>query len=358
MTIDQQDAPARDFSGSLLTRRAALALAGAALATGPAQAAPPRGPGVIRLPATVTPSELRGLSATGKTYWASGSKGWLVRGKGARLEAVRAAGFEALDFRGLHAFSDTHVLAMSAGPGEASQLWRTTDGGETWARPFANSDPNGFWDTLTFVDKRRGFILGDPTEGRFTVLYTDNAGETWTRLPPDAVPPAHDGEGAFAASNGCLAVGPKGLVAFCTGGGGWARVYLSRDGGRYFHPLDTPIRADAPSRGAFAVAFGGNGALWVCGGDYKEPAAAGVNLAWLAPNSRTFQAVAAPPGYLSGLAVRGSTVLATGLAGSIVAVDGQTFERVSTTPFNTARLINARKGLLCGPKGSIGLWEA
>lgn len=358
MTIDQHGAPLGDFSGSRLTRRAALALTGAAFATGPALAAAPRGPGVIRLPATVTSSELRGLSVTGKTYWASGSKGWLVRGKGARLEAVRAAGFDALDFRGLHAFSDRHVLAMSAGPGGASQLWRTTDGGETWARLFANSDPNGFWDTLTFVDKRRGFILGDPTEGRFTVLYTGDAGETWTRLPSDAVPPANDGEGAFAASNGCLAVGPGGRVAFCTGGAGWAKVYLSLDGGRYFHPLDTPIRADAPSRGAFAVAFGRDGALWVCGGDYKEPAAAGVNLAWLAPNSRTFQAVDAPAGYLSSVAVKGATVLATGLAGSIAAVDGRSFERVSTTPFNTARLINARKGLLCGPKGSVGLWEA
>lgn len=338
-----------------MNRRDFIAAGASALAAGPALAG--QGPGVIRLPATVADSELRGLSISGKTYWASGSHGWLVRGRGARLEAVRAVGSEGLDLRGLHAFDARHVLAMSAGPGEASQLWRTRDGGQRWERLFANPDPRGFWDTLAFVDKRRGFILGDPTEGRFTVLYTDDAGETWARLPKDAVPPANDGEGAFAASNGCLATGPGRQVAFCTGGGGRARVYLSRDGGRYFHPLDTPIAADAPSRGAFALAFGPRGALWVCGGDYKAPDAPGVNLAWLAPGGRTFQAVDAPAGYLSGIAVRGRTVLATGLRGTIASLDSQTFARVSASPFNTARLIGPRAGVLAGPKGAIGLWR-
>jgi photosystem II stability/assembly factor-like uncharacterized protein len=101
------------------------------------------------------------------------------------------------------------------------------------------------------------------------VLYTADGGETWARLPAEGVPPAAEGEGAFAASNGCIAIGRRGQVAFCTGGAGVARVYLSRGGGGVFVALDTPIPADAPSRGAFAVAFGKHGELWVCGGDYK-----------------------------------------------------------------------------------------
>ncbi|MET3667050.1 photosystem II stability/assembly factor-like uncharacterized protein [Caulobacter sp. 1776] len=314
--------------------------------------------GGIRMPASVADSELRGLSPTGgKTWWASGSKGWIIRGKDERQDPIRIVGAETLDFRGLHAFDDDHVLAMSAGPGEASQLWRTRDGGKTWKRLSANLDPKGFWDSIVFLDNKRGYILGDPTQGRFTVLYTADGGESWTRLPDKGLPPAADGEGAFAASNGCIAVNHRGQVAFCTGGAGKARVYLSRGGGGVFVALDTPILADAPSKGAFAIAFDKGGALWVCGGDYKTPKAEGVNLARLDPSRVTFDAVAAPAGYLSSISIQGDTVMATGLSGTIVSRRGGAFQRVSAAPMNSVRLTLRRSAVLCGPKGSIGLWR-
>lgn len=338
------------------TRRGVIAGA-AVLASGPAIAG--SGPGGIVMPASVADSELRGLSPTGgKSYWASGSKGWLIRGKGERQDAMRIVGAEGLDFRGLHAFDDNHLLAMSAGPGSASQLWRTKDGGKTWKRIFTNHDPDGFWDSIAFVDRKRGFILGDPTQGRFTVLYTANGGESWSRLKDQGVPPAAPNEGAFAASNGCVAIGRRGQVAFCTGGAGRARVYLSRGGGGVFVAIDTPILADAASKGAFAVAFGKDNALWVCGGDYKNPAAKGVNLARLEPGRVTFEPVEAPSGYLSSVSVDGSTVMATGLAGTIVSRKGGAFERISPAPMNAVRLTSETSGVLCGPGGSIGLWRS
>lgn len=341
-----------------MNRRDVILAGAAALASTAVPAFAGQALGGIRMPASETDSELRGLSPTGgKTYWASGSKGWIIRGKDERQDAMRIVGAEGLDFRGLHAFSDDHVLAMSAGPGDASQLWRTTDGGKHWAQVAVNRDLNGFWDSIAFVDARRGFILGDPTEGRFTVLYTADGGKTWARLPPEGVPPAADGEGAFAASNGCVAIGRRGQVAFCTGGAGKARVYFSQGGGGVFVALDTPILADAPSKGAFAVAFGKRGDLWVCGGDYKNPRGPGVNLARLAPGSLTFEPVAAPPGYLSGVSVKGSTVMATGLAGTILSRDGAPFERVSEAPMNTVRLTSKKTGVLCGPNGTVGLWR-
>lgn len=341
-----------------MNRRDVILAGAAAVASTAAPAFAGQALGGIRIPASATDSELRGLSPTGgKSYWASGSKGWIIRGKDERQDAMRIVGAEGLDFRGLHAFSDDHVLAMSAGPGDASQLWRTTDGGKHWAQVAVNRDPNGFWDSIAFVDGRRGFILGDPTEGRFTVLYTADAGKSWARLPPEGVPPAADGEGAFAASNGCVAIGRHGQVAFCTGGAGKARVYLSLGGGGVFVALDTPIPADAPSKGAFAVAFGKRGELWVCGGDYKDPTASGVNLAWLPQGSLAFQPVAAPAGYLSGVSVEGETVMATGLAGTIVARDGRHFERVSQAPMNSVRLTSKKTAVLCGPKGTVGLWR-
>jgi photosystem II stability/assembly factor-like uncharacterized protein len=335
-----------------------LVTAGAlTLIVGPALAGD--GLGGIVMPASPVDSELRGLSATGgKSYWASGSKGWLIRGKGERQDPMRIIGAEDLDFRGLHAFDDNHLLAMSAGPGGASQLWRTKDGGKTWKRIAANQDPNGFWDSIAFVDSRRGFILADPTQGRFTVLYTANGGETWARLPDRGVPPAADNEGAFAASNGCVAIGKRGQVAFCTGGAGKARVFFSRGGGGVFVAAETPILADAPSKGAFAVAFAKDHSLWVCGGDYKNPKAGGVNLARMAPGRVSFEPVAAPPGYLSSVDAHGDTVIATGLAGTIISRKGRPFERISPAPMNSVRLTSEKSAVLCGPKGSIGLWRA
>lgn len=337
------------------SRRDFIAAAAALTAT-PALGA--HGLGGMVMPASVVDSELRGLSPTGgKTYWASGSKGWLIRGRGERQDPIRIIGAEDLDFRGLHAFDDDHVVAMSAGSAGSSQLWRTKDGGKTWRRIAANTDPQGFWDSIAFVDRKRGFILGDPTQGRFTVLYTADGGETWSRLPDKGVPPAAPDESAFAASNGCVAVGKRGQVAFCTGGAGKARVFLSRGGGGVFVATDTPILADAPSRGAFAVAYGKDNALWVCGGDYKNPKVAGVNLARLDPGRVSFEPVAAPAGYLSSIDVRGSTVIATGLAGTIVSRKGGAFQRISSAPMNSVRLTSEKSAVLCGPRGAIGLWR-
>lgn len=340
------------------TRRDAVLGALTALAAAPALAQGGAPGGTITPLPSAGDSELRGLSLTGGDFWASGSKGMVVRGRGKRVEPVAVPGAEALDFRGLHAFDGSNVLAMSAGPGGASQLWRTRDGGKRWARVAANDDPAGFWDTLTFIDRKRGFILGDPTQGRFTVLATQDGGETWARLPLSAVPTAAEGEGAFAASNGCLAIGPKGEIAFASGGARWGRVYLSRDGGQTFKIFETPIPGGTPSAGVFALAFGEGGDLWACGGDYKVPNAPGVNLAWLAAGGGGFQAVPAPPGYLSGLDVAGETVVATGLTGTLVSPDGLRFARVSSTPFNSVRLSGRRAGVLVGPKGAIAAWKA
>jgi photosystem II stability/assembly factor-like uncharacterized protein len=251
----------------LSPRRRDVILGGTALAT--SASATDRGAGHISLLEPGAVSELRGLSLVPGAYWASGSKGVLYRGGRHRaLEVIRPAG-GTLDFRGLHAFDANHVLAMSAGPGDASQLWRSRDAGRTWTVELVNADPEGFWDALVFADDHRtGFILGDPTDGRFTLLITRDGGATWARAADSAIPLAAPSEAAFAASNGCLALGPRGQLAFCTGGAGRGRVYLSRDGGgRLFQVFDTPIAADGPTRGAFALAFGRSGELWVCGGD-------------------------------------------------------------------------------------------
>ena len=128
-----------------------------------------------------------------------------------------------------------------------SRLFRTTDGGATWTVVLANPDPAGFLDAIAFRDARRGLVLGDPVDGRFALLRTDDGGDSWERVGPDAMPPALPGEAAFAASGSCLVVLGDDHAWFCTGGGaGRPRLPLGRRRPSWTaHPL--PIPAGSPS---------------------------------------------------------------------------------------------------------------
>ena len=96
---------------------------------------------------------------------------------------------------------------MSAGPGDQSRIYHTADAGQHWQLQFTNANPKAFFDSMVFWDPTHGIVLGDPIPDetgklKFELLIT-NDGQTWTQLPPAQLPPALEGEGAFAASNTC-----------------------------------------------------------------------------------------------------------------------------------------------------------
>src|SRR5436305_8731226 len=84
-------------------------------------------------------ADFRGLCAvSAKVAWVSGTQGtyarttdggnnWLV---GTVPEAAK------LDFRDVKAFGDNTAYLLSAGPGEASRIYKTVDGGKTWKLQF------------------------------------------------------------------------------------------------------------------------------------------------------------------------------------------------------------------------------
>ena len=99
-----------------------------------------------------------------------------------------------------------------------SRIYKTNDGGATWTLQYTNRDPKGFLDALAFWDAEHGLALGDPVDGRFAILTTDDGGKSWEPIPPEGMPPALPGEGAFAASGTCLVVQGEGHAWFGTGG--------------------------------------------------------------------------------------------------------------------------------------------
>src|SRR5580698_3764242 len=160
-----------------------------------------------------TTEDLRGASTVSQTIaWASGTHGTylLTTDAGRNWTPAQVPDAAALDFRAVVAFSASEAFLMSAGPGDQSRIYHTADAGGHWQLQFTNTNPKGFFDSMVFWDPTHGIVLGDPIPDesgklKFELLITTD-GQTWTHIPPAQIPPAIEGEGAFAASNTSLAI--------------------------------------------------------------------------------------------------------------------------------------------------------
>jgi len=267
-----------------------------------------------------TTESLRGVSVVSREIaWASGTHGTYLRTTdgGHVWTPAQVPGAEALDFRAVVAFSAEEAFLMSAGPGEQSRIYHTTDIGRHWQLEYTNTNPKGFFDSMVFWDRTHGVVLGDPIADesgklKFELLIT-NDGQTWTHIPPSTLPAA-EGEGAFAASNSCLAILSSGVpwksdasaprpetnkdgasapaapdpnIWFATGGK-VARVFHSADRGQTWEVFDTPIAHGADSTGIFSIAFLDATHGVIAGGDYKHPDQNGPNLAFTNDGGKTW----------------------------------------------------------------------
>ncbi len=264
----------------------------------------------------VTTESFRGVSAVSRDIaWISGTHGTYLRTIDAGRNWIpdQVPGAEALDFRAVVAFSADEAFLMSAGPGDQSRIYHTTDIGRHWQLQFTNTNPKGFFDSMVFWDRTHGIALGDPIPDekgqlKFELLMT-NDGQTWTQIPPSQLPPAVEGEGAFAASNTSLAIltdreghdfsravsapekigasAPEGNIWFATGGK-VSRVFHSPDRGKTWQVFDTPIIHGPDSAGIFSIAFRDPLHGVIAGGDYKHPDQDGPNLAFTSDGGQTW----------------------------------------------------------------------
>jgi len=244
-----------------------------------------------------TTEALRGISAVSQQIaWASGTHGTYVRTtSGGRIWIpAQVPNATTLDFRGVVAFSADEAFLMSAGPGDQSRIYHTFDAGQHWQLQFTNTNPKGFFDSIAFWDHTHGIVLGDPIPDetgklKFELMITDD-GQNWTPIPPSQRPPALEGEGAFAASNTCLAIlpVPGDLNIWFATGGKVARVFHSTDRGRTWQVFDSPITHGPDSAGIFSIAFRDANHGVIAGGDYKHPDQDGPNLAFTADGGKSW----------------------------------------------------------------------
>ena len=265
-----------------------------------------------------TTESLRGVSAVSRLVaWASGTHGTYLRtiDGGGTWTPAQVPDATALDFRAVVAFSADEAFLMSAGPGDQSRIYYTNDAGKHWQLQFTNNNPKGFFDSMAFWDPQHGVVLGDPIPDesgklKFELLTTDD-GQNWHQLPPSQLPEAVEAEGAFAASNSCIAIlhspsvilsgavaqakegasapaEPDANIWFATGGK-VARVFHSPDRGQTWQVFNTPILHGPESAGIFSIAFRDAQNGVIAGGDYKHPRDDGPNLAFTADGGKTWK---------------------------------------------------------------------
>jgi len=301
---------------------------------------------------------LRGISAVSdRVAWASGAGGTVLRtvDGGATWERKPIPDAEQLDIRDIDAMSPMVAYALSIGPGEASRIYKTRDGGTHWDLQFANTHPKIFLDAMAFWDADRGIAFSDSVDGQFVVLKTTNGGRTWERVAADRLPPAVPGEGAFAASGTNVATSGGNLAWIGTTAG---RVLRTTDAGRTWAIAGTPIRT-GDSAGIFSIAFRDARHGVIVGGDYKKERDASENAAVTSDGGVTWSLVKdhGLSGYRSVVAwIPGAThLLALGPSGGDISQDGgTTWAPLTGEGFDTLSLApRSRAAWVAGDRGRI-----
>jgi photosystem II stability/assembly factor-like uncharacterized protein len=291
--------------------------------------------------------------------WASGLGGTftVTLDGGATWKPGVVPGAETLEFRDVAAASATSATLLASGPGPASRIYHTEDGGATWTLQQQNQDPKGFYDCLATFAGGQALVMTDSVDGRLPVLATTD-GKTWSDIG-DRLPAAQPGEAAFAASGTCIAALGGQLAWIATGGGARARVLYTIDGGASWRSASTPILQGSETSGGTSIAFRDAEHGVLGGGDIRALTAPAQNFARSRDGGRSWQlGTATPfPGPIFGLAYAGATtvVVATGPSGSAVSMDeGQTWSLLAgAKDFWAVGFASARRGWLVGTDGRV-----
>lgn len=306
-----------------------------------------------------TDADFRGLAVVNdKVAWVSGTKGTFGRTTdgGKTWTAGTLPGADKLDFRDIEAFGESTAYLMSAGPGDASRIYKTADAGRTWTLQFTNPEKDGFFDSIAFWDDKSGLALSDPVKGRFYLVATADGGATWKPLDAQ-LPPALPTEGAFAASGTCLVTHGEADVWFATGGAKAARVFHSTDRGKTWTVAETPVAAGVESAGIFSISVRDTKTLLVVGGDYKKPDGTGANAALSTDGGATWTAVGKNLPFQSGAAWTKDRWVTVGTSGTFQSADGKTWTRLDRENLNAVQFTKAGNGWAVGPKGRIAKFD-
>jgi photosystem II stability/assembly factor-like uncharacterized protein len=210
---------------------------------------------------------LQAISAVNDSVvWVSGHQATFARTlDGGKNWKVFRHPADTLQFRDIHAFDERNIVLMTAGTGSTSRIFTVQDG-IIWTQRYVMDHPDGFLDCIAFWDHQRGVAYGDSVDEFPFILLTENGGKSWNRLNYDGMPKAGKGEGGFAASGSCVNTRPGGTGWIVTGAGGNARVFATRDYGKTWTVIESPM-VKGEAAGHTAVDFVDDKTGFITGGD-------------------------------------------------------------------------------------------
>jgi len=294
--------------------------------------------------------------------WVSGHAGVILRtlDGGRTWTQLAAPGRDSLQFRDVHAVSRDTAYVLSAGPGERSRIYKTSDGGASWQLQFFNRDSSAFYDCFDFWESRHGIAVSDAVAGRLVLITTTDGGATWMPAPPQAIPAADSGEGAFAASGTCLITRRPRYTWIGAGARGVGKLYRSADAGATWTVVTLPLARGSPSSGVMSLAFRDSLTGAALGGDLSAADAFRDNVARTSDGGRTWTLGGRPPFpgavYGSAYAPDGGlpVLVAVGPKGAALSHDdGGTWTALSSHGYWAVAFAGPGRGWMVGPGGRI-----
>ena len=255
--------------------------------------------------------------------WVSGHGATYARtlDGGATWHAAVVPGPDTLQFRDVHAVDAQTAYLLSAGPGDMSRIYKTTDAGQHWALQFTNREAEAFYDCLDFWDAENGLAYSDAVDGRLVIIGTSDGGDTWSHIPRERLPDPRGSEGGFAASGTCLVVHGESHAWIGTGAGDTARVIRTADRGRTWSAVEMPVVSGSASSGIFSLVFVDDRFGMALAGDLSDTASHTDNVAVTEDGGATWVLAAGRPTFTG--AVYGGSRVPGGPRGAFVAAGPQ-----------------------------------
>lgn len=292
--------------------------------------------------------------------WVSGLGGTYARTTdgGETWSAGVVPGGESLQFRDVEAFDEHTAYLLSAGSGDQSRIYKTSNGGVSWTLQFTNDEPAGFFDCMAFWDSNSGIAFSDAVRHEFIVIETTD-GATWRRVPSQRMPDALPDEGGFAASGTCLITYGDSTAWFGTGAADSARVFKTTDRGETWSAAVTPIPSDSMG-GITSIGFIDHVRGLAVGGNVGRPHEHQENVAYTDDGGATWTQAGEPTyaGAIYGITVVPGTgipiFVAVGPGGVDFTADlGITWSSLDTLNYWSVGFASRSAGWAVGPEGRI-----